>query len=194
MIDKKHITGIILAGGKSSRIGSDKGFLLLENKPFIQHIIDAMQPLVNDIIIVSNNTDYDIFKLKRVNDLIENAGPLAGIYSGLHYSTTENNLVLSCDVPLINTQTLKKLTEHINKNTDIIQLESKGKTMPLIAMYKKHCEAVFFDLLQQGERRLRVAVNHFKVKTIVLSTTLEKFTKNINTLNHLNEITNDVNH
>lgn len=194
MIDKKHITGIILAGGKSSRIGSDKGFLLLKNKSFIQHIIEAMQPLVNNIIIVSNNPDYDVFKLKRVNDLISDAGPLAGVYTGLHYSNTKNNLVLSCDVPLINTDTLKKLTEQIEDYADVIQLKSKGKTMPLIAMYKNHCENHFFELLQQGERRLRFAVNQLKVKTIVLNTTLEKFTANINTLNNLNEITNEINH
>jgi len=194
MIDKKHITGIILAGGKSSRIGSDKGFLLLKNKPFIQHIIEAMQPLVNEIIIVSNNLEYDIFKLKRVNDLIKDSGPLAGVHTGLHYSNTENNLVLSCDVPLINTETLKKLTEQVDENAEIIQLESKDKTMPLIAIYSKHCESKFSNLLDQGERRLRFAVNQFKVKTIVLNKEQEKFTKNINTPDNLNEITNEVDH
>jgi len=188
MMDKKHITGIILAGGKSSRIGSDKGFLLLKNKAFIQHIIEAMKPLVNEIIIVSNNTDYDIFNLKRVNDLIKNAGPLAGIYTGLHHSKTENNLVLSCDVPLINTKTLEKLTDNIEENTDIIQLESNSKTMPLIALYKKQCESRFLELLQQGERRLRFAVNQCNVKTIILNPELEKYTANINTLNNLNEL------
>jgi len=193
MIDKKHITGIILAGGKSSRIGSDKGFLLLSSKTFIQYIIEAMQPLVNEIIIVSNNKDYDIYNLKRVNDIIENAGPLAGVYSGLHHSNTKNNLVLSCDVPLINTETLKELTDNIEENVGVIQLESFGKTMPLIAVYKKHCENNFLELLQQGERRLRFAVKQFKVKTIILNKELEKFTTNINTINNLNEITNAIN-
>ena len=194
MNSNKHITGIILAGGKSSRIGSDKGFLLLNEKAFIQHIIEAMQPLVNDIIIVSNNPDYDIFNLKRVTDLIENSGPLAGIYTGLHHSNTENNLVLSCDVPLINTETLKKLTTNIEEHIDVIQLESKGKTMPLIAIYKTHCKNKFFELLQQGEKRLRFAVKQCKVKTITLNTELEKFTVNINTTNQFNEITNAINH
>ena len=193
MIDKKHITGIILAGGKSSRIGSDKGFLLLSSKTFIQYIIEAMQPLVNEIIIVSNNKDYDIYNLKRVNDIIENAGPLAGVYSGLHHSNTKNNLVLSCDVPLINTETLKELTDNIEENMGVIQLESFGKTMPLIAVYKKHCENNFLELLQQGERRLRFAVKQCKVKTIILNKELEKFTTNINTINNLNEITNAIN-
>jgi len=193
MIGKKHITGIILAGGKSSRIGSDKGFLLLNNKIFIQHIIEAMQPLVKEIIIVSNNTDYDVFNLKRVNDLIENAGPLAGVYSGLHHSNTENNLVLSCDVPLINTKTLKQLTHNIEENTDIIQLESIGKTMPLIAIYKKRCKSKFLELLHEGERRLRFAVKQCKVNTIVLNKELEKFTVNINTTHQFKEISNAIN-
>jgi len=193
MIDKKHISGIILAGGKSSRMGSDKGLLLLNNKPFIQHIVEALQPLVNEVIIVSNNSDYDIFKLKRVNDLIEGSGPLAGIYTGLHHSKTENNFVLSCDVPLINTETLEKLTNQMDENADVIQIESNGKTMPLIAIYKKHCESIFFELLKQGERRLQFAVDQCNVKTIVLNTALEKFTVNINTTNQFNEITNAIN-
>ena len=71
MSNKNNITGIILAGGKSSRMGSDKGFVIYNDKPFIQHIIDTLQPLVDEIIIVSNNPDYDVFKLKRVNDIIE---------------------------------------------------------------------------------------------------------------------------
>ncbi len=193
MINRKHITGIILAGGKSSRMGSDKGLMMLNNKPFIQHIVEALQPLVNEVIIVSNNADYDIFKLKRVNDLIEGSGPLAGLYTGLHYSNTENNLVLSCDIPLINTETLKKLTKQIDENIDVIQFESNGRTMPLIAMYKKHCERKFFELLKQGERRLRYAVDQCKVKTIVLNEALEKFITNINTQNNLREIINEVN-
>jgi len=188
MKSEKNITGIILAGGKSSRMGSDKGFVMYKNKAFIQHIIEAIQPLVQDIIIVSNNPDYDIFKLKRVHDLIENAGPLAGVYTGLNYTTTQNNLVVSCDVPLINTETLKKLTENIDDSIDVIQLESLGKTMPLIAMYKKQCKDICLTLLQEGERRLRVALNNLKVKTIILNKKQEKYTTNINTPSNLKEI------
>jgi molybdenum cofactor guanylyltransferase len=188
MNSKKHITGIILAGGKSSRMGSDKGFVMYKNKAFIQHIIEAIQPLVNEIIIVSNDPDYDIFKLKRVSDLIEDAGPLAGVYSGLHHTTTENNLVVSCDVPLINTETLKKLTEQINDENDVIQLESMGKTMPLIAMYKKRSKDICSILLQGGERKLRNALKRMSVKTITLNKEHEIYTKNINTPGNLKEI------
>ncbi len=192
MKNKNHITGIILAGGKSSRMGTDKGFVLYKNKSFVQHIIDALQPLVDEIVIVSNNPDYDVFalrlrsendffKIKIVDDLIENAGPLAGVYTGLQYSDTENNLVISCDVPLINSETLSLLIDAIEDNNEVVQLESNGKSMPLIAMYKKQCNGVLYSLLQDGERRLRVALTHLKVKTIILDKNQELFTSNINT-------------
>ncbi|MDB4121430.1 NTP transferase domain-containing protein [bacterium] len=68
MIDRKDITGIILAGGKSSRMKTDKGFLLLNNKPFVQYSIDALKPFVSEIIIVTDDSKYDTLGLKRVND------------------------------------------------------------------------------------------------------------------------------
>ena len=55
MKSKKNITGIILAGGTSSRMGTDKGLILYKNKAFVKHIIEAMEPLVDNIIIISNN-------------------------------------------------------------------------------------------------------------------------------------------
>ncbi len=188
MNKERNITGIILAGGKSSRMGTDKGFVIYKNKAFIQHIIEAINPLVDDIIIVSNNPDYDIFRLNRINDLIENAGPLAGVYTGLHFTTTENNLVVSCDVPLINSETLSLLIDEIDRESDVVQLESQGKTMPLIATYKKQCATTFYTLLNEGERRLRVALNQLIVKTIILDKDQEKFTKNINTPIDLSEV------
>ena len=181
MIEQKDITGIILAGGKSTRMGSDKGFLKLNGVSFMEYSITAMKPLVSEIIIVSNNPDYDIFNLKRVEDVIKEAGPLAGIYTGLKTSKTEFNLVLSCDVPLITKEILEMLIEAQDRQSDIIQIVSQGKSMPLIALYKKCCETQFYQLLKNDERRLHVAVNQCKVKNITLSSQTELFTKNINT-------------
>ncbi|AXT21160.1 molybdenum cofactor guanylyltransferase [Flavobacteriaceae bacterium AU392] len=188
MKDKKDITGIILAGGQSSRMGTDKGLLHFKNKPFILYSIEALTPLVNDIIIVSNNPDYDIFNLNRVNDAIENAGPLAGLYSGLLHSKTEDNLVLSCDVPLINSTVLNIIADNLEDEFDVVQVESKGKSMPIIAAYKKRCMSKCLALLDDGERRLRNAVKQFKTKTIPLESDLHYCTMNINTPNELETI------
>ena len=188
MRDKKDITGIILAGGKSSRMGTDKGFLMLNEKPFIQHSIDALKPLVSEIIIVSDNLDYDILGYKRVTDTIKDAGPVAGICSGLEASKTDYNLVLSCDIPLIKTEILEKLIVNIETNFDIIQIESHGKTMPLIALYKKHCSVFFSNLLKNDERRLRMAVSQCRVKNISLDHNHNNATMNVNTKEELKQL------
>ncbi len=185
MINKKNITGIILAGGKSSRMGTDKGFLKLNKKTFTQYSIDALQPLVSEILIVSDNPDYDTFGYKRIHDITKNAGPVAGIYSGLEASKTEYNLILSCDIPLITSSILKNLIEAVDDTSEIIQIESNGKSMPLIALYKKQCKDTFSNLLKTDERRLRVAVNTCKSKNIVIKLENDIFTMNVNTKNEL---------
>lgn len=184
-MDKKNITGIILAGGKSSRMGTDKGFLLLNNKPFVQYSIDALTPLVSNIIIVSDNSDYDVFGFKRINDITKNAGPVAGICSGLEASSTDYNLILSCDIPLITSKILEKLINNIDDIYQIIQVESNGKSMPLIAMYKKEVTDTFNTFLKNNERRLRVAIKSCKSKNIILEKAYELSTMNVNTQTEL---------
>lgn len=186
---KKHITGIILAGGKSSRMGTDKGFVLYNNKPFIKHSIDALRPLVDTILIVSDNPDYDSFNCTRVDDAFKNAGPLAGLYSGLQQSETETNLILSCDVPLVNTSLLQHLLDENTEDATCIQFESQGKTMPLIALYKKQCLSTCLELLNAGERRLQALTHNLNTTTIALNGNLGQFTTNINTPEALNALT-----
>lgn len=192
MIPIKDITGIILAGGKSSRMGSDKGLLAFNNSTFISHIIDAVKPLVAEVLIVSHNERYDAFGYKRIEDVIENSGPLAGLYSGLYHSKTKYNLVLSCDVPLINSEVLNKLFDAFEDNIDVIQIQSQNRTMPLIAIYKKECLSTCKTLLLQGEKRLRTAVAQLNTKTVVIDSELDLYVRNINTLKDLNEIQNAI--
>lgn len=194
MTDKKDITGIILAGGKSTRMGTDKGFLLLNDKLFVQYSIDALAPLVSEIIIVSDNSEYDVFGLKRINDITKNAGPVAGICSGLEVSSTEYNLILSCDIPLITSEVLQKLIDNIDDTSEIIQIESKGKSMPLIAIYKKDVINTFNTFLKNDERRLRVAIKNCISKNIVLEKEQEFTTMNVNTQNELKTVEDVHNH
>ncbi|MEP2936152.1 MAG: molybdenum cofactor guanylyltransferase [Gilvibacter sp.] len=188
MKSNAHITGIILAGGKSTRMGSDKGFIPLNGKHFIAHIVDALKPQVSEILIVSNNNAYDHLGHTRIEDLIKDAGPLAGLYSGLNASKTINNIVLSCDIPLINPQVLALLTKSVPTNTDVVMVESNGQTMPLVAMYKTHCKQHFYKLLQAGERSLHRAIAPLNVKTIQLEPGFAHYVKNINTPGELKEL------
>lgn len=194
MIKKDDITGIILAGGKSSRMGSDKGFLNLNQKPFVEYSIEALEPLVSEIIIVADNKDYDSFGYRRVEDTIKDAGPVSGIYSGLTASKSEYNIVLSCDIPLITTEVLQKLVDAIDYSSEIIQIDSNQKSMPLIAIYKRSLKNRFLEFLEQDERRLRHVVRSCNSKQVVLEKDLEISTLNVNTKKDLKYIKNARNH
>ena len=184
----KNITGILLSGGKSSRMGSDKALMPFQETNFMEAVIESAKPLVTNFFMVSSKPEHDGFGLERINDIIEDAGPLSGLYSGLNHSRTEYNLVLSCDIPFIKTETLKLLFDEDFTQFDIVQLASKGKSMPLIAIYKKSCAPVFFELMNNGERRVRKAIENFKIKTIEVDEALAYQLQNINTREQLNSI------
>ncbi len=90
-------------------------------------------------------------------------------------------MLISCDVPLINKEVLQKLIEQINDTSEVIQLQSNGKNMPLIAIYKKKCEAIFLEELKQNQRKVQKAIKKCKVNTVPINTVLEQYTTNINT-------------
>lgn len=194
MGNKYDITGIILAGGKSTRMGTDKGLMVLDGMLFIEHIIKAMQPMVGKIIIVSNNSNYANLGLKCVPDLIKNSGPLAGLYTGLYHSKTDYNMVLSCDIPTVNADVLQLLINNIENNYQVIQVKSQNKTMPLIALYKRECMDTCKTLLNLGEKRLRQLMSHLQTKTITIDPVLDQYVQNINTIEQYNQIRNEIKH
>ncbi|SHG55846.1 molybdenum cofactor guanylyltransferase [Winogradskyella jejuensis] len=191
MIHKKDITGIILAGGKSSRMGTDKGFLLWKGRPFIQHSIIALKPVVSKLIVVSDHTHYDILSYKRVQDIYPDAGPLSGLYSGLKASETEFNLVLSCDVPLINSSVLEKLLTNYNNDIAAVVCSADDKIMPLVALYHKNCYHVCKSLLDKGERRMMRLLDHLpSINYVLLDENETESVKNINSPTDLKNIEN----
>ena len=181
MLEKKHITGIILAGGKSSRMGTDKALFVLNGSTFLDHIIRALEPLVDDILIVSNDERHSKYHFKRVRDTIADAGPISGLHAGLTNSATENNLVLSCDIPLIETSMLEVLLQNNEDDIDVIQLAEANRVHPLIALYKKRSAKHLGKALFDGERKLSIALNGLNIKSVLVSDDKAAALANINT-------------
>lgn len=181
------IGAIILAGGKSSRMGQDKGLMLLNNKPMITHLLDTVKNITNNIIIVSNNKEYKPFGFEVYEDLIKDAGPLAGIYTGLTYSTFENNIVLSCDVPFVSENLLKFLIQN-SSLFDVTIPKNNEKTHQVIGVYNKSCIPVFKNELEQHQRKIKLALSKVKLNIIDANRFSTKEFLNINTPNELNEV------
>ena len=131
------ISAFILAGGKSSRMGSDKGLVVFRRKKMVQHVINKlMDSGFTDPVIVSNNYDYKEFGLEVIEDVIKDKGPLGGIYSALMHSKTDLNLIISCDVPFIQTKVIELLINNIEDQA-VTVLCHDYQIHPLIGVYNK---------------------------------------------------------
>ena len=177
-------TGIILAGGKSSRMNEDKGLMLLDGKPMIQYVIDVIEPLVDRVIIISNNPDYKQFGYPVYPDLIKEKGPLAGLYTGLFYSQSETNIVLSCDVPYVN-QDLITFLIAAHKNYQVTIPLKEEKTHQLIGVFSKSCEVIFAISLEKEELKLIDAFKNLNLNIVDANYFDGQLFKNVNSPNDL---------
>lgn len=160
-----YINGYILAGGKSSRMGMDKGLMLFKGKAFIQYIIEQLHPAVNEIVIVSNNKEYQKFGFEVIGDLIKDIGPAGGIYSALHHTNKDLNFIVSCDMPFITKEAIEFIIQNKSYSKIILPVY-QGKTEPLFGVYSKECLTKWLELIELGCIKLQDLVNSFELKTI----------------------------
>lgn len=180
---RKQIKAYILAGGKSSRMGTDKGLLLIEGKAMIQYVIEQMQPIFENLVIVSNNPEYEKFGLEVIPDLIKDIGPAGGIYTALKHSDSQLNFVVSCDMPFVTKEAIEFIVTNSNES-QIVLLENQGKLEPLFGIYSKDCEPIWLELIEEGNVKLQEMVKNFKLSTNPVENNkifAASFFKNINT-------------
>jgi len=163
-----RLTAIILAGGESSRIGSDqdKAILKLNGKRLIDIVISKLKHIVGDnIIIVSPPEKYPSYK-QVVPDLFNQRGLLVGLYSGLKASASQYNLVVGCDMPFLKVELLQYIEEKIDSNDIIIPRYAKSYIEPLCAIYSKDCLEIMKRNIEAGILSIRKVFPYLKVKYI----------------------------
>ena len=136
MVTKRKLTGIILSGGKSTRMNKEKGLCIFNGKPMIEHILDALKPICNQILISANNEQYDYLGYKTITDKYSGIGPISGIYSGLEASQSDNNIILSCDMPLVSVGLIRYIYDN-RDDFDIVIPERNDFLEPLCAYYHR---------------------------------------------------------
>lgn len=180
MVRKNEINGIILAGGKSTRMGTDKALLLHKGLRFIERQYQTLNGICDQIIISSNNLDHKIHGAELIRDEIENSGPLAAICTSLKHSNKNLNIVLSCDIPLIETYMLEKLVANWN-GEDLVLFKAKDQWQPLAALYHKSCLKVLENELKQGNLKLTKYIMNLNYNIISVTEEKEQQFLNINT-------------
>lgn len=146
-----NITGIILSGGTSSRMGMNKALLPIGKKKVIEHVVDLMSSVFTNVILITNTLEeYNFLDLPMYEDIFKVGGPLAGIHSGLENSETEKNFILSCDMPLMKSGIIKSIIE-FKTDKPITVCKSEGFIQYLAGIYSKSISQTAEKLLQQEE-------------------------------------------
>jgi len=180
------MTVIILAGGRSSRMGTDKAFIKIGNQPLIKRQIELLRKVFKQIIVVTNSLPkYRGYKgIKIISDIIPHRGPLGGIYSGMVASSSTYNFVVACDMPFINQALIRYIMR--NKNSyDIIIPKIDRKYHPLFGIYSKNCLPIIEKRIKQ--QRFKVSSIFSKVKTNFISKhEIRQFEPNLLSLMNIN--------
>jgi molybdopterin-guanine dinucleotide biosynthesis protein A len=136
----KSVTGVILAGGKSSRIGTDKALLKIGKKTIIEQEISGIKNILEEIIVVvaEDKGQYNTLEARVVQDIIPSKGPLGGVYTGLVNSSSFYNLILACDMPFLQPNLVRHLLDRAG-NYDAVVPECGGRLQPLCAVYSRNC-------------------------------------------------------
>jgi len=178
----------ILCGGKSSRMQSEKGLVLFQNKPFIEHIIQAILPISKDITLITNTKDYDYLAYQKIPDIIIDKGPLGGIFTALSHSDTEFNLILSCDIPLISSELLSELISKHNAEALITVFASESRLHPLIGIYSKKILPVIKSAIDNNDLKMMNLIANIPHQIITIEESENFHLTNINSVDELNDL------
>lgn len=148
------VSGIVIAGGKSLRMGKDKSSLKYRNQSFLDRAIGLLQNFTGDLIVSTND------KLKNKNvkvqqDAVQNAGPLGGLYTCLPQIKNDRALVIPVDMPLLSVEVLQYLLQQADIRKKITVFQAGGRVQMLTGLYHKDIVPVLKKQLAAGDYKLR---------------------------------------
>ena len=184
----------ILVGGKSSRMGSNKAFLELKGKTFIELQIELLREIFDDIFISANtSSEYEYLNLSIFKDVYPGNGPLGGIYTSLINSSSLHTFMLACDMPFIGPELINHLKD-LTKEYDVVIPKSEKGLEPLHAFYSKKCIDPIKRSLEEDNLRITSFFPHVNVKIVELdnlnlSDCFKNSIKNLNTRDDYEDVT-----
>jgi molybdenum cofactor guanylyltransferase len=191
-MDKPAVTAVILAGGRGKRMGGlDKGLINFAGKPMIEHILTAISPQCDVIIINANRhiEHYEKYKHRVLADELNDfQGPLAGFSIALEQATTPLIMTLPCDAPLLPDDLVSRMIVAMQEaDSDIAVAHDGDRLQPVYALIKTRLSAGLKKFLSSGERKIDrwYALNH---TTQVDFSDIQQVFKNINTPEQQKEI------
>lgn len=165
-IGTEPATGIVLAGGRSRRMGADKAFIALAGRPLVAWVLDALAAVTTHRVIVTHDDDprFERFGVPVVVDRLPARCPLSGLHAGLSAAPTDLCIVAACDLPLVQPALLALLAEAIGTALAAVPDAGPlplplagpagdvgaGGLQPLLAAYRRGCVPAIEQLLARG--------------------------------------------
>lgn len=181
----EQIEAFILAGGASSRMGTDKARLVVGGKTFLQQIAETLQHVASNITVVGQ--DSEDLALKSVSDVHPKWGALGGVHTALANCKAEWALVVACDLPFVTVDLCRRLSEFRPHHEAVVPIQSDRVPQPLCGFYKVNpCLDQATQLINSGKRRPLDLLQNVNTKWVAFSELEDlrgshKFFVNINT-------------
>ncbi len=148
------LTAVILAGGQSRRLGTDKALLHFQGRTLLAATVERLRPLCQEVIVVTNAPQAHAHPAARlVGDLFPGKGALGGIYSGMATARTAHSLVVACDMPFLNTGLIVHMAS-LAASYDVVIPRFQGNLEPLHAIYGHVCLPYMKNLLDQNNLKI----------------------------------------
>ncbi len=183
------ITGLILAGGRGSRMGSvDKGLQFFKSKPMVAHVLTRIQPQVDEILINANRSiaEYAAFGHRVIPDAIDGfAGPLAGLHIGMTHAAHPLVATVPCDSPFLPLDLIAQLSAAMQKsNTDLAVAKTFDQPHPVFCLVKTSLAPHLQTFLESGQRKIDKWYATLKIVEVQFDDEEAAFS-NINTIDEL---------
>ena len=186
-MQKDGISGIILAGGKNARMGTEKALLKVGSNFIIERICAALRKVSGEIIIVTSEPDkYACFGDKAISDIMPGHGPLGGIHAGLASAAHPFALITACDMPFVSAGIAAFIINHA-AGYDAVVPFYKGYPEPLFALYSNSCVKIIEGMLHNNLNKITGFYDQIKVnflneqKMLETEPNLDKIFFNVNT-------------
>ncbi len=157
-----NISAIIVSGGRSERFGSDKAAIKLDGRTLIEHVLDAVAPVVDDVVVVGPWAPNGLAASIEPEPL---EGPLGALAWGLELCSSPHALLVACDHPLLVPGLLREFVR-MRGDADAVVARADGRPEPLVAVYSHDCLSVANALLDSGERSMRALLAAIDVRWI----------------------------
>jgi molybdopterin-guanine dinucleotide biosynthesis protein A len=149
-----EVTGVLLAGGKSRRMGEDKRYLVVGEQTLLQRGLSVLHSIFQEVLVViAKDSDPLGADARVVRDQVPDCGSLGGLYTGLIQATTPWIFVVACDMPFLNHAVIAQFTNRRGA-ADIVMAKLAGQLHPMHALYGKRCLPVVEQMIQS--RRLKI--------------------------------------